>query len=400
MTCRLCQGQMKKFLDLGKTSLPEEFRAKKELTLPVRKYPLNLAYCLRCFHIQLGDIVPADVIYKQHYYYDYSVTKTGLKHWRALARSLNKRFKLGKKDVVVDVGSNAGTLLSFFQRQGLTVLGVDPSIQPVRLAIKRGIPTINEYFTPGVAQKIVRKTGPVKLVTCTNTFDHVEDLAQFVKNVVTLLSKDGVFVIEVPYFPVMLRELTHVVYHQQIDYMTLKPLIRFFEPFNLEIFDCRLVSMHGGSARLFVGFRGRHRIEQSLRLLLSQEPILSEKVLSHFAQKIFRQRNNLAVLVKRLRAQEKTVAAIGASAKGITLLNYCGLDHCDIGFITEKSPLKIGLFTPSKIPVVADDQLMIQKPHYAIVLAWNFQEEIIKNLKRNNSKKPRFIIPIPKITFL
>lgn len=400
MNCRLCQGQIRKFLDLGKTPLPEEFRTRKELARPVQKYPLNLAYCLRCFHIQLGYKVPADNIYKQNYCYDYSVTETGLKHWQKLAKSLINRFKLDKKDLVVDIGSNTGTLLAVFKSAGIRVLGVDPSIGPVKIAKQQGIPTVNDYFAPKIAQKIFEGNGPAKVIACTNTFDHVDSLADFVKGVTGLLCGDGVFIIEVPYFPIMLKKLTHVVYHQQIDYITLKPLVSFLEKFNLEMFDCRLIALHGGSIRIWAGFKGQHQIRQFFRSLLSNEPVLSEKTLSHFSQRVLRQRERFSTTVKRLNARGKTVAAVGASAKGITLLNYCGLDSHDISFITEKSPLKIGLFTPSKIPIVADDQLMIQKPDYAILLAWNFQTEIINNLKRRKNQKPSFITPIPKIAFI
>lgn len=397
MKCRLCGGKIKKFLDLGQVSLPEEFRSKQELKKPVIKYPLTLTSCLTCSHIQLGYIVPADTIYKQNYFYDYSITKTGFKHWQKLAEILTRRFKLGKNDFVVDIGSNTGTLLSLFKSQGIKILGVDPSIKPVKIAKKLNLATINEYFTQKIAIKIIEKFGQAKLIACTNTFDHVDNLTDFITGITCLLSKNGVFVIEVPYFPIMLNKLTHIVYHQQIDYISLNPLINFFKKFNMEIFDCELIPMHGGSIRIYTGFRGQHKTRLRVKSLLSKEPILSEKILLTFAKKVQKQHQDLTSLLKKLKIQGKKIAGIGASAKGVNLLNYAHIDSKIIQYITEKSPLKIGRFTPSKIPIVSDNELIRKKPDYILLLAYNFQQEIIINLRKYKKLEGKLIIPVPKI---
>lgn len=401
MNCRLCQGQVKKFLDLGKTPLPEEFRTKRELIKPVNYYPLNLTYCLNCGHVQLGYKVPVDNIYKQNYYYDYSVTKTGFKHWQKLAKSLIKRSKLGKKDLLIDIGSNTGTLLSILKSHDIKILGIDPSIKPVKLAKKQGIPTINDYFTAEIAQKIFKKIGPAKVITCTNTFDHVDDLDQFMQGISILLRNDGVFIIEVPYFLTMLKNLTHVVYHQQIDYMMLKPLIPFFKKYHLAMIDAEQISLHGGSIRMWLSSNARptKRLDQAIR----QELKLYKnwpQILCEFAKKVQKQRDDLATVLKDVKKQGKTIAAIGASAKGITLLNYCHLGPETVDFITEKSSLKIGRFTASGIPVVSDHELFSRRPDYALLLAWNFQKEIINNLKRFQKNGGKFIVPIPKIEII
>lgn len=398
MSCRLCQGEVKKFLDLGKTPLPEEFRTQKELGKDVKKYPLNLVYCTSCGHVQLQVQVSPDIIYKKNYFYDYSLTKTGLKHWENLAKSIYQNH-LRRNDLVVDIGSNTGTLLSIFKYLGSKVLGVDPATRLVKIARRDEIPTINDYFTQQVAKNILKKYGQAKVITCTNTFDHVDDLKEFMKALVMLLRVEGTLIIEVPYFLKMLKNLSHIPYHQQIDYIYLKPLLPFLEKFGFEAFDAEKISFHGGSIRIFIGFKGCHIQSRRLKKLVNEEQI-SNKSLLKFAKNVLRQKNELTSLVKKLKRQSKTIAGVGASAKGITLLNYCGIGPSLIDFITEKSHLKIGHFTPSGIPIVSDNHLISRKPDYALILAWNFKDEILKNLNQFRKRGGKFIIPIPKIELI
>lgn len=403
MSCRLCLGQVKKFLDLGKTPLPEEFRTKEELTQPVKQYPLNLIYCTNCYHVQLRFKIPADVIYKKNYFYDYSVTKTGSEHWYKLSKKIYKDYKLSKNDLVVDIGSNTGVLLSFFKSQGSQIIGIDPARRQVNIARKIGIPTICSYFSLKVAQRIVRKYGQAKVITCNNTFDHVWDLDEFMKGVTLLLKQDGIFIIEVPYFINMLKNLNHIVYHQQIDYITLSPLMPFFKRFGLEIVDGQQIPMHGGSIRIYAGFKDQNGPTKRLLELLDKENTLIKNYsgrLLLFAQKVLKQKDELVLLLKNLKKDGKRIAAVGASAKGITLLNLSGLGSETIEFITEKSPLKISRFTPSKIPIVPDDRLYEQRIDYALLLSWNFQEEIIRNLSKYQKLGGKFIIPIPKLKII
>lgn len=403
MKCRLCKGQVKKFLDLGQTPLPEEFRLKKDLKKPVTKYPLNLVSCVDCKHVQLGFIPPIDTIYKKNYFYDYSVTKRGKDHWYKLSKKIYKEYKLSKKDLVLDIGSNSGTLLSFFKQLGTKILGVDPATKLVQIARKKGVHTINDYFAIQVAKKIVKKHGRAKIITCNNTFDHVADLDIFMKGISIILANEGVFVIEVPYFLNMIKDLSHTPYHQQIDYLMIKPLIPFVSQFGLEITDLETIPMHGGSIRIFIYFKGTKKpTERFLQLIKEEEALLKNwnQVLENFAKSILKQRDSLKNFLKDIKVKHHKIAAVGASAKGINLLNYCNIGRETIKFITEKSPLKINRFTPSGIPIVSDEWLIKQKPDYALVLAWNFNDEIIKNLKQYKKSGGKFIIPIPKITVI
>lgn len=360
-------------------------------------YPLGLSSCTSCQHVQLTSPMPPDPIYKKNYFYDYSVTATGRIHWKHLANNLVKRQGLSPRDLVVDVGSNTGTLLSYFKALGIRILGVDPATKLVRIARANGIPTIVAYFTPAVAREIVKKHGQASVITATNVFDHVADLTEITKAFHLLLAPTGTLIIEVPYFYRMMTKLTHIVYHQQIDYMMLTQLVAFFRQCGLELVDAQEIPLHGGSVRLFVKHQGSHKPTKRLARLIRREQAIIRTYpsrLTEFAQSIQTQRDALVELVRRLKRQGKTIAAVGASAKGITILNYAGLGPKEIDFITEKSLLKIGRFTPTGIPVVADPILLTAQPDCAILLSWNFAKEIMGNLK---DYKGAWVIPVPTL---
>lgn len=397
--CRICKANTKVFLDLGRTHPPEEFRKKSELKNPIVTFPLGLCYCPDCGQVQLSFEIPPDTMYRENYFYDYSLTKTGYKHWSEMAKYIYKKFKLTKKDLVVDIGSNTGKLLEIFKSLNLRILGVDPATNLVRIARKRGIPTINSYFSPGVARKIVKKEGKAKIITCNNTFDHVTDLYDFMKGISILMEKDGLFIAEVPYFMSLFKNLSHVVYHQQIDYLLVKPFTRLFNAVGMDLVDCEEVPFHGGSIRLYVGFKGQHKINKRVSEFIKREEEAfksRDKVLKEFGKRVLKQKDNLVKLLKSLKKQGKSIAAVGASAKGNILLCYSKLGPDTIDFLTEKSPLKVGRYTPSGIPLVYDEELLKRQPDYAVLLAWNFKDEIFNNLRKYTQQGGKFIIPIPE----
>ena len=398
--CRLCTQPTVPFLDLGSVPLPEEFRTPTRRNSPVKTYPLGLSYCRTCLHVQLTIPVDADPIYKQNYFYDYSVTADGSKHWQKLAGEIIRKFRLTKSDLVVDVGSNTGSLLQRFREAGIRIYGVDPATKLTKIAVSNGIPTVNDYMGIRVAEKLVRKTGQASIITCTNVFDHVSDLSETVKAVDILLRPDGAFIIEVPYFYRLLTSISHIIYHQQIDYMMVTPMVPFFHAHGMDIVDAREVPMHGGSLRLTIRRKGLQKPNANVAQLIAKEKRLYSKytqALRSFSKAVYAQRDALKKCVVQLGRTHKRIAAVGASAKGITLLNYAGIGGKHISYVTEKSPLKTGKYTPSGIPVVPDAKLLSDQPDYAILLAWNFGTEVRKNLRKYTG---RWIIPVPTLQHL
>ncbi len=401
MNCRMCKGtDLELFLDLGFTPPADQFRRKEQLAEPDVHYPLEVVVCRDCGLSQLNHIVSPEILYRQDYPYESSTTKMGRVHWTEFAESCVKMLGLGKQDLVVDVGSNVGVLLECFRNAGTSILGVDPAVNIALLAEKRGIETIPEFFSMDVAEKILKEKGKVSAITATNCFAHVNDLDAFMRAADRLLNERGVLIIEAPYFANLLGNLEYdTIYHEHLSYLSVKPLKKFFGRFGMEIFDVQQRDIHGGSFRVFVSRAGVRRVAPVVEELLASEEqkgIHKPGVLKEFAAAVQKNREDLLWLLRSLKHDGKKIAGVSAPAKGMTLLNYCHLGTETLDFVTEKSALKIGRYTPgAHIPVLSDQELLNRMPDYALLLAWNFAEEIMANLSEYRKKGGKFIIPIP-----
>ena len=406
-TCRMCKStDLALYLDLGLTPPADQFRATHELDLPEIFYPLRVLLCKKCGLSQLSHIVDPRVLYQHDYPYEQSITKTGLSHWNNFAHSVVHDLKLAPKSLVVDIGSNVGTLLSAFKKEGMTVIGVDPAPNIVAIANREHrIKTLCEFFDMKSAQKIKRVAGLASVIVGTNVFAHIDDLDIVMQAAAHLLKKDGVFIFESPYFQHLVDNLEYdTIYHEHLSYLSVKPLIPFFARFGMEVFMVEQTHIHGGSFRVFVGKKGVHPIDPSVSKYIKLEEarkLHSLQTMQNFARRVEKNRHELIELLEKLLRQGKSIVAVSAPAKGMTLINYTGITNRHIRFISEKARLKVGRVAPGGhaggyIPVVSDLELFNSRPDYAILLAWNFSKEIVENLKRFSDKGGKFIIPIPK----
>jgi hypothetical protein len=405
--CRLCDHKKGfKFLDLGYHPPSDQFLKATDISSPVIYYPLEVYSCLKCGFKQLGYVVDPKILYQKNYPYESSLTRAGKDHYYLFAKSVIDRFNLKKKDLVIDIGSNVGTLLSGFKKYHLNILGIEPAFNICKIAKKNNIPTINSFFDKKTTKKINSKYKKPKIITATNVFAHVNNLKLFIKNIKNLLDKKkGVFIIESPHFYYLLKNLEYdTVYHEHLSYLTIKPLINFFNKFNMEIINVEKKDIHGGSVRIYVSFCGNYKINENVKNLSKFEDLKllnSKKTLINFSNKVKKNRINLVYFLNKLVKQKKKIIAVSAPAKGMTLLNYCKIDSDYLSFATEKSKLKQGLFTPgTKLPIFSDSQILKSKPDYALLLAWNFSNEIIRNNIIFLKKGGKFIIPIPKLKII
>jgi SAM-dependent methyltransferase len=402
MSCRTCgSDRLTEFLDLGFTPPADQFLRREQLREPETHYPLQVMMCGNCGLAQLGYVVSPEVLYQRDYPYEASITRTGRLHWQELARTVKDRISLPQDALVVDIGSNVGVLLGAFKDLGARVLGVEPATNIARIAQKNGIETINAFFSSDVSKQIVAMKGPASVITATNVFAHVDDLHAFMRAIDELLHPNGVFIIEAPYFVNLIDKLEYdTIYHEHLSYLSVRPLIMFFDRVNMEIYDVEQRDIHGGSFRVHVCRKGRLPVTSAVRELLMLEEkkrIHEMDVLTQFANEVERNRRQLVKLLLDLKHAGKRIAAVSAPAKGMTLLNYCGIGKDTLDFITEKSTLKIGRFTPgTHIPVLPDEALLDHMPDYALLLAWNFADEIMANLDRYRRKGGRFLLPIPE----
>jgi SAM-dependent methyltransferase len=390
--CRLCKStDLTNWLDLGHHPHSDQFRKTKDE--PETQYPLQVLVCNNCGLSQLSYVVNKEVMYTEDYLYESSITKTANEHWGKLVDDVIKRTGI-ESGSSVDVGGNDGTLSLKFKERGFDVTNIDPCKEVADISKKRGVNTINDFFS----QEAVKKLKPVDIITGTNVFAHVHDLFDFMTNVKTLLKKNGVFIFESPYFGDFYDKTEYdTIYHQHLSYLSLKPLIKFFALFDMEIFDVVFSDLHGGAFRCYIARKGERKVQPIVKKVAEKEN-WDLKALNKFAEKTKKHRDDLMSLLWKFKGKNKSIAIVSSPAKGMTMMNYCGMKENLIDFITEKSKLKIGRFTPgSHIEILPDEELIKRQPDYAIILAWNFANEIMKN---NPKYKGKWIIPVNKIKII
>lgn len=399
--CRMCGGtSLYPFLDLGFHPPSDAMLSQSDLNKPQILFPLRVVQCTECGLTQLDYAANPKLLYGNNYLYESSVTETGKDHFFKMADSICKQFNLQNNSLIVDIGSNVGVLLEGFKRNNMRVLGIDPAPKISVIANQRGIETWNTFINESAAKEIVDQKGKASIVTGTNVFAHIDDKEGLLQALNILLEEDGVFIVEAPYLVDLIDNLEYdTIYLEHLEYISIKPLISFFHKYNMEVFRVEKHNIHGNSVRFFVSRKGKRKIEDSVEEFLNLEEekkIYQRETLDKFAMNVKKHKEEIITLLNQLKKEGKKVIGISAPAKGNTLLNYCKIGPDTLHYITEKSKMKIGRYTPGMhIPIVEEEELYKQNADYGLILAWNFSEEIIKNNEGFKKTGGKFIIPIP-----
>ena len=402
-TCRLCTSRdVINVFSLAPTPLANAFVTEDKLGLEQERYPLDIWFCNGCGHLQLLDVVDPAVLY-EHYVYVSGTSPVFVEHFKDYADYLIESFHPAPGGLVVDIGSNDGTLLRFFKDGGRRVLGVDPAQEISEATQASGIPVIVDYFSPKLADRIRAEHGAASIIAANNVIAHIDDLRAVMGGVRRLLAPDGVFVFEVSYLGAVVENtLFDTIYHEHVDYHSVKPLVGFFDQCDLELIEAIRVDTHGGSLRGVVQIKGGPRkTGGSVSAILAQEEAAGldkPETFAAFAEHIDGLRTELAGLLRKLKAEGKCIAGFGAPAKLTTLMYHFGLEAELIDFVIDDSPLKQGHYTPGMhIPVVPAQALYERKPDYVVILAWNFAQPIMAKHTAYREAGGRFIIPLPKV---
>ncbi|MDO9411079.1 MAG: class I SAM-dependent methyltransferase [Pseudolabrys sp.] len=366
-------------------------------------FPTDLLHCRNCDLVQLGLAVDPVIIFPPEYPYTSGTTKLLRDNFAELQRESSAMLGLTEKDLVVDIGSNDGTLISNFQKAGNRILGIEPT-DVGDIANSRGIPTIKRYFGKAAAEEVIASHGPAKLITAANCFAHIEDVHAIVEGIVAMLADDGVFISESHYLIGLLDTLQYdTVYHEHLRYYSVASLKHLLEMHGLEVFHARPIPSHGGSIRVYAGRKGQHKIEPSVQKMLDAEPTgdAMAKRLQEFKHDVLLSKLRLLSMLRDLKEKNARVVGISAPSRASTLFNYVGLDDGIIDYVCEiPGSLKIGKCMPgTAIPVVDETKLFEDQPEAAIIFSWHIADELAPKL-RAKGYKGQLISPLPVPRFL
>jgi C-methyltransferase C-terminal domain/Methyltransferase domain/Putative zinc binding domain len=359
-------------------------------------YPAQVLRCRNCTLVQLGLIVDPAILFPPEYPYTSGTTKILRDNFAQLSREVASLYPLSPSDLVVDVGSNDGTLLSNFTGRG-PVFGIEPT-QAGEIANRRGIPTLISFMNRQAVRHAIQEKGKARMVTATNVFAHIEDIHEIVECIMELLTDDGIFVSESHYLLALIETLQYdTIYHEHLRHYSLTSVKYLLEKHGLEVIHVRRIPTHGGSIRVYAARRGKYTVNHTVGKLLTIEAteLTAEKLYS-FRSKVVQTKLDLYAVLKEIKASGQRIYGIGAPSRASTLINYVGLDDGILDCVLEiQGSYKIGKYIPGTlIPVLEESLLFEEQPGYALLLSWHIGAELMPKLSARGFRG-KFIVPLP-----
>lgn len=399
-SCQICNSaSLHLILDLGHQPLCNTLLTKDMLNQSEKTYPLRMLWCQKCTCVQLDFCVSGSEVYHQDYPYRSGITFELAQYQKKISESLIKKYNLKPEDLVIDVGSNDGTLLCGFKNNGIRVLGVEPT-NIAKIARSQGIDTVQTFFDIETSKKIKKKEGEASLIITTNTFAHMQTIGEFIMGAYSLLKKDGVFVNETHYLlDVINGGQFDTIYHEHLRTYSLKAYVELLKQYDFTVTDVERGDRYGGNIRVYATKGKNKKVNSSVKKLLQLEEKQGLGKLStykKFADRVKKARLKFMDFLIKAKKRGKSVVGDACPARASTLLNYYGVDKELLPYITEQSTsLKLNMYLPGKhIPIVNNERLIKEQPDYVIILAWHYAKPIMERLKARGLKSD-FIIPLP-----
>lgn len=398
--CRGCGSRdLELIFSLKPSPIGDAYVAAEKVNVPQPSYPIDLHMCRHCGFAQILDVIDPEILYGEYIY----VTGSSLglpEHFISYADSVISRCKLNPGSLVVDIGSNDGTLLRCFQERGMSALGVEPAPHIAAQATATGIRTLDKFFSPALAKEIVVEYGPARVITSNNVFANIDDLGPWVTAVNALLASDGVYVFESFYLADVVKNMVFdFIYHEHLSAFSVKPIKMLFEGAGLDLVAVQHVPTKGGSLRYFVQRPGGPLVNDGsvVEFLALEERmgLYKKETYVAFAEKIDRLKNKTREFLIQAKREGKSVAGFGASITGTTLIYHFEigeyLDH-----LVDDNPAKQGRYSPGlHLPVYPTAALGERKPDYVLVLAWRFADIFIEKNQAYLKNGGCIVIPVP-----
>jgi len=396
--CQICgYSPLESILFLGYLPPAEDFHPIGERPKEEPSYPAEVLYCKNCHLVQSGLIVNQNIIFPKSYAYISSNTKVLRDNFAELYRECVSMFKLELDDLIIDIGSNDGNLLSNFKDRH-RVLGITPE-NIGKIAIERGIPTILDYFTKNIAENIKKEHGQAKVITATNVFAHIDNVNEVVESVLEILKDDGLFIIESHYlFSLIQMNQFDVIYHEHLRHYSLHSLKYLLEMHGLEVIHAKAIPTHAGSIRIYASRKRKYPVKESVEsfLELEKNTILKKEALDEFRKKTIFAKLDLITILRDIKKRGERIYGIGAPFRGTTLIKYTGIDEGIVDCVLEvKNSPKINNYVPGTIiPILEESKLFEDQPEYALIFSWQITDELIPKLKEKGFRG-KFIVPLP-----
>jgi C-methyltransferase C-terminal domain/Putative zinc binding domain/Methyltransferase domain len=409
LKCRFCAQSLKhEFIDLNNCPPSNAYLTETQRNEPETFYPLKVLVCEACFLVQIDEYAKSSDIFNHQYAYFSSYSSSWLAHCKAYTDKIVERFNYNQDSLVVEIASNDGYLLQYFKEKNIPVLGIEPTANTAAVAIKKGIPTVVDFFGEKLATQLVKEGKKADLIAGNNVLAHVPNINDFVKGLKTLLkgenTEGGVITLE---FPHLLQLIRHnqfdTIYHEHFSYLSLHTVKQIFEKQGLALFDVEEIPTHGGSLRIYA----KHVSDISKKISPNIAKVLGKEVKAGltnietykgFQQKANKVKNDFLGFLLKAKKDKKRIVGYGAAAKGNTLLNYCGVKKDLIDFVVDASPHKQGKFLPSShIPIVSESEIKATKADYVVIFPWNIKDEIVEQLGYIREWGGKFVVAVPKL---
>jgi SAM-dependent methyltransferase len=398
--CRSCGHEpLAPVLSLGETPLANSLLTAENLDAPEARFPLDVVFCPQCALVQITVSVPPEAMFTEYAYFS-SFADTVTENARSLVERLVRDRRLGGDDLAMEIASNDGYLLKNYLAAGVPVLGVDPARNVAEVAVANGVPTRCDFFGRDIATQLVAEGLRANVLHANNVMAHVPDVNGVVAGIATVLADDGVAVVETPYVREMVDRLEFdTIYHEHLFYYSLSSFDALLRRNGLVAVDVEQIPIHGGTIRVYGAAAGTP-VAAAVTDLLAEEQSLGMTTIDYyrdFASRVDALCESLRDLLLGLRRDGKRIAAYGAAAKGATLLNRIGVGAETIAFVADRNVHKQGRYMPGvRIPIVAPERLLDDRPDYVLLLAWNFADEVMAQQSAYQRQGGRFIVPVPE----
>ena len=397
--CRICKSSnLKELFSFGKLCFTGKFPSKSQ---NIKKEPITLIICKTCELVQLGHSFDLNYLYGPDYGYRTGINKTMLNHVKKVVMNLSKKTKVKKNDFVLDIASNDGSLLKYYNKK-VNTFGIDPILEKYKNQYKNINYKIPDFFSAKKIMKMTKKK--FKIITALSVFYDSENPDKFIKDVKKLLANEGVFLLEfADLASIVKHKLFDTICHEHLEYYSSKVIFYLCSINDLRVFDIKENDINGASKQYFICHQNSKYKSNHLKIksILNSEKKLNlskENTYKKFYKIINNSKNKLNRFIKKAIKRKKIIHGYGASTKGNVLLQYYGINNKMIDYIAERNENKYNLYTPgSRIKIISETLSRSYKPDYYLVLPWHFKKEILIREKEIRKKGTKFIFPLPKL---